>query len=269
VLPYFPLEKPQYEMSFGIKPLVGPRIEKIGNFDEEVRLKQTLLNSDFSYRCLAPLASAEILAEAASSLLKELPDLQHSESFFEVGRQVPDDLLLLDGDPSSGFRLLAGQLCFPNGWTLSEKIGKPLLAIHDPVPGFAAKLGPPTLKLHEFLKPDRPVWRLNWGIKPTGQLDLSGRAAEFVRQQEALVTAENAGERCWFRVERQSLSRLPETGAILFTIRTYQSPVADLTPEQKRLTLGNLLTAPEQVLAYKGILPFRDPLVTWLERVVR
>ena len=35
------------------------------------------------------------------------------------------------------------------------------------------------------------------------------------------VTAENAGQRLHLRVERQTLSRLPRTGAVLFTIRTH------------------------------------------------
>ena len=35
------------------------------------------------------------------------------------------------------------------------------------------------------------------------------------------VTAESAGQRLHLRVERQTLSRLPRTGAVLFTIRTH------------------------------------------------
>ena len=36
------------------------------------------------------------------------------------------------------------------------------------------------------------------------------------------VTAENAGERLSTRCERETLSRFPKTGAILFSIRTHQ-----------------------------------------------
>ena len=35
------------------------------------------------------------------------------------------------------------------------------------------------------------------------------------------MTAENAGERLSTRCERETLSRFPRTGAILFTIRTH------------------------------------------------
>jgi hypothetical protein len=37
------------------------------------------------------------------------------------------------------------------------------------------------------------------------------------------VTVDNAGERLHLRVERQTLSRLPRSNAVLFTIRTYMN----------------------------------------------
>ena len=39
------------------------------------------------------------------------------------------------------------------------------------------------------------------------------------------VNAENAGERLYTRSERETLSRFPKTGAILFSIRTYIRPL--------------------------------------------
>ena len=39
------------------------------------------------------------------------------------------------------------------------------------------------------------------------------------------VSAENAGERLFTRSERETLSRFPKTGAILFSIRTYIRPL--------------------------------------------
>ncbi len=39
------------------------------------------------------------------------------------------------------------------------------------------------------------------------------------------ISAENAGERLFTRSERETLSRFPKTGAILFSIRTYIRPL--------------------------------------------
>jgi len=45
----------------------------------------------------------------------------------------------------------------------------------------------------------------------------------------AHVTAENAGETLFIRSERQTLSKLPETGAIVFTIGVYVAPLGSLS----------------------------------------
>ena len=37
---------------------------------------------------------------------------------------------------------------------------------------------------------------------------------------------DNAGQRLHLRVERQTLSRLPKSNAVLFTIRTYMDPLS-------------------------------------------
>ena len=51
-----------------------------------------------------------------------------------AGRLVQEDLCLLQpGDP--GYRLVAAVLCFPAHWRLADKLGRPLAAIHEPVPG--------------------------------------------------------------------------------------------------------------------------------------
>jgi dimethylamine monooxygenase subunit A len=265
-LPYFPLEKLTYEMSFGVKPLVSPIFEQLTDYREQIQQKRQLIQSDPSYYFQALPGFQLVLEDAAQFLAAQLEESNpNSLDLNGLGQQVADDLLVLDGDLASGFRLLAGQLCFPNGWSLSEKIGQPLMNIHHPVPDFRAKLGSPTQKLHENLKIGRPIWRLNWGIKPTATLDLSMKNSLHLEEQARLVDSENAGERCWFRVERQTLSRLPLTNAILFTIRTYQVAVADLDPQQRRLVLGNLTSAPMAVLQYKGISPFLNPLVSWLK----
>ena len=50
---------------------------------------------------------------------------------------------------------------------------------------------------------------------------------------DATITEQNAGERLFLRVERQTLRRLPDSGAVLFGIRVHVYPLADAvtTPE--------------------------------------
>src|SRR5260370_3650971 len=81
-----------------------------------------------------------------------------------AGRLVQEDLCLLlsDGGP---YRLVAASLCSPARWRLADKIGRPLGAIHDPVPGYGAKLAAPVDRFFALLKPGQLAWRLHLGLR--------------------------------------------------------------------------------------------------------
>jgi hypothetical protein len=176
---------------------------------------------------------------------------------------MQEDLLILSGNATNGMPLVAGQLCFPNGWCLDDKMGKSFLGIHDEVPLFAHYLGHSSILLLERLKPERPVWRVNWSLKATPRLNLT---PHFFAEEQQHLTPENIGMRCFLRLERQTLSRLPQTDCILFTIHTYQAPldmVVESADVARRIAVV-VRTMPEEMLRYKGIASFLDPLLAYL-----
>jgi hypothetical protein len=181
-----------------------------------------------------------------------------------IARHVQEDLVVMSPDAEAGFPLIAGVVCFPSGWCIGDKIGKSLLSIHDPVPEFKLALNDPTQRLMQRLKPGRPVWRMNWGVRPSGMLDQSPRHAETLGKARRQVTAANAGRRCFFRVERQTLARLPRCGHVLFTIHTHQCRLEQLEEQQTRLLWGVIDSCPAETLAYKGILPIRAAIQAFL-----
>ncbi|KAI0081015.1 hypothetical protein K474DRAFT_1657199 [Panus rudis PR-1116 ss-1] len=69
-------------------------------------------------------------------------------------------------------------------------------------------------------------------------------------------------ETVWMRTERQTLRRLPKTGAIIFTIRVYQTPIVDLVKEPG--VPGRLASAikswPDDVAEYKAKYAFEGIL---------
>ncbi len=183
-----------------------------------------------------------------------------------LGRQVQEDLLVMSD--AQGMPLVAGHLCFPNSWCLEDKLGLSLLDIHLPVPLFAGTLGRSTSLLLERLKVGRPVTRVNWSIKATARLNFMPRYAYEEQQAYQYFTTENIGERCFLRLERQTLSRLPRTNAILFTIRTYQAPIAEVvyTTEYARRIAGVLRTMPHEMQMYKALASCADMLLAYLDR---
>ena len=73
------------------------------------------------------------------------------------------------------------------------------------------------------------------------------------------------------RSERQTLRRLPRTGAIIFGIRTYLFKVEELARE--RGVAGRLASAvrswPDDVAIYKGRKMYRDILVRYLDECAK
>ncbi len=264
---YFPFTAPRYELKIGATPIgVQAHLFEVGPlYDEELALKRNCLSHSPAYYCQAlggsEAAQADLLALARRATGLSIPD----GGIREVGDRLQEDLLLLD-PAQPGLPLVAGHLCFANAWCLDDKIGRPFMEIHGPVPGFSTSIGPPSEKLIERLKTDRPVTRLNWAVKSTGQLDLTNRWDDQVRDWNALVDSSNAQELCWMRVERQTLSRLPLSNHILFTVRTYTQPVGTLSDEHQAILLGVLQSCPEDMLRYKGIWPFAAPLINSLAR---
>src|SRR3546814_12081030 len=61
-----------------------------------------------------------------------------------AGRLVQEDLCLMTAE-GGAWRLAAASLCFPSRWRLADQLGRPMAAIHDPVPGFNDRLARPEI----------------------------------------------------------------------------------------------------------------------------
>ena len=183
-----------------------------------------------------------------------------------AGRLVQEDLCLMQASPE-GYRLVAAVLCFPAHWRLGDKLGRPLDAIHAPVPGFDQRLATPAARFFAGIRVERPVWRVNWSLVDTPALFLPPEHRGHPRE----VAAGRAGEQLWLRVERQTLRRLPRSGDVVFGIHTYVDPLAEAidSPDAARALAARIREMPEPMARYKSILPIRAPLLAWLDEQSR
>lgn len=135
--------------------------------------------------------------------------------------------------------LAFGHICLPSSWRLEDKIGRPFLEVHRPVPGFPEQGAAAMVR---SLTTKGPYERYAWGLTNFDVLD-----------QEAGVHADVEPAPLYVRVERQTIHSLPECSAWLFLIHPANTPVEELTREQ-RLRLADALDSmtPEQA-AYKGL----------------
>lgn len=136
---------------------------------------------------------------------------------------VQEDFCLLV--PEGGAHVLkAAVLCFPASWSLHEKLGHPLLAIHAPVASYGADLNKRVERLFTAAKPGRPLMRANALIYGDAELFHPRRNSDPPRQH---------GSADFIRSERQTILRLPRSGAVVFSIHTYVVRKEDLTEEQR------------------------------------
>ena len=165
----------------------------------------------------------------------------------EVALARHEDMCLLtltEGDDQ--YRLIGAAVAWPSDWHPKDKLGLPLRALHAPIAGYEEQLATGVDRFMATLKPGAIYGRCNWFIAATGER----RWIADKPPQEAFahVTPDNAGETLFVRSERQTLRRLPETGAILFTIGIYVEPLGKLSPDN----IAMLASAAQNLVAGEG-----------------
>lgn len=150
-----------------------------------------------------------------------------------LGRLVQEDFCLMqrgEGRRGAEHVLTGAILCFPAGWTLAEKLGRPLIGIHRPVPIYDAGLAARVQRLFDAIRPEQPLWRANVLAYATPGL--------FAPRREGDPRPAPHGHGDFVRSERQCLVKLPETGAVVFSIHTVVVRRADLTAAETAALAG-------------------------------
>ncbi|WP_369815208.1 DUF3445 domain-containing protein [Erythrobacter sp. YT30] len=150
----------------------------------------------------------------------------------EAALNAHEDMCLLTRRPGEDvYRLIGAAVAWPSDWHPKHKVGLPLRALHAPIQGYEEQLATGVDRFMATLKSGVIYGRCNWFIAPT-------RAKRWIaggdpQKQFEHITPKNAGDCLFVRSERQTLRRLPETGAILFTIGIYVEPFAALTADNR------------------------------------
>lgn len=249
-------------MAMGLRPLDLDRwLEVDARREDELEQKRRLLETAYDVVVATnpdgDEGSAELLDEVTHFLKRQHPHIAIGVSTGEhpvvsAARMVQEDLCVLVR--SDTWRLQAACVCFPSRWNLASKLGATLDGIHRPVPLYEEELSGPTNSFFERLRPERSFWRLNWTLIDSPQLHQPTGARQSPRGDLA---------EWFFRVERQTLRRLVDSDAVVFTIRNYVASAQELCDSHEdfgpRLLL-NLDTAPDEMQSYKGWIGVADRL---------
>jgi hypothetical protein len=244
--------------------------------DAEIALRRRLLREQrrHVFACTPPAeAAAREVGDLVDGWLLEHgpagrpePDAGDGHPLARAGARVQEDLCLMVRRQGS-WHLDGAVLCFPSLWLLSEKLGRPTVEVHAPVPYYADELSQRVDTLFDRLRPGKMVWRRNVSVwpalllwAPCHELDPSLHAA----------AVEGGAPPLWIRSERQTLRRLPDSGAILFTIRVQTAAVAVLAGHPGRAgDLAAWFRAPIGEVRRQQLGGHLDTLLPWLDAVAR
>lgn len=132
-----------------------------------------------------------------------------------LGAMLQQDVCILEKQGAE--HVLTGAiLCFPASWTLAQKIGKPLIGIHQPVDEYTEDIARRVQRLFDGVQPGRPVWRAN--------LLRYESPALFQPRLENDPRPVGGPDARYLRSERQVILRLPgdagREGPVGFVIHT-------------------------------------------------
>ncbi|MEM9783239.1 MAG: DUF3445 domain-containing protein [Pseudomonadota bacterium] len=264
--PFLPFLDPRTARAPGLSPLApGAWIVTGPDYAAQMRLRQRLMAErpdDVLAICggaedalgellslvIAELdARAEFGRDAAGRLIRRdgvaiAPDAD--APLKTISSLVAEDFCLLqrvEGEPE--YRLTAAALCFPSRWSLAEKIGHPLTAIHDPVPDYDATLARRVGRVFDMLAPERPVVRINWLMHEDPAL--------YQPAHRPAAQGRGPASGLYLRTEHQTLRRLPRTGAVAFGIRTHVTPVEALRPAVRAALADGLAALQPDTIDYR------------------
>ncbi|KAL4934246.1 dolichyl-P-Man:Man(6)GlcNAc(2)-PP-dolichol alpha-1,2-mannosyltransferase [Aspergillus undulatus] len=299
-IPYRPFRYgPKYFITMGLRSMKWDEWIELDNHFPRYHADKARRLKERGDKCCAThpeawAAAIELLEELASYLPQRYPTLYTAtktgltnllthETFDIKSRPLPedpmaicarlvqDDLAIMIERPDGEYYLLAGAVLLAGFWRLSDKYGMRLSDIHTSgdVPGYKSKLEKGMMNFFRRLKPEDPVVRNNYFIQVDGSLPWSYSIGSEDAETVSWNTAEKdkAIEHHYFRSERQSLRRLPNSGGVVFTIRTYFEPVTGIVEEP--YVPGRLASAirswGDDVSRYKGREKYGDVLLEYLD----
>jgi hypothetical protein len=208
--------------------------------------------------------SVQILPEAEAAGRELAGKLVVTGGLEQAARSIWEDLCILTRREGEDiYRLTGAAVAFPTDWRPADKLGLPLIALHKPIHGYAEQLATGVDHFMSKLQPGKAFGRCNWFIAPTPALRWVGEPPE---RAFAHVTADNAGETLFVRSERQTLSKLPETGAIVFTIGVYVAPLGSLSPANIARMAEAVATIPPEEAERRGARNFAAALQGYAAR---
>ncbi|MCC5980378.1 MAG: DUF3445 domain-containing protein [Oceanicaulis sp.] len=248
--PFTPWRDGPPRFAVGLKP-IEPALWLLPDTEAHTLPERALLLRDrdathFQDETVLP-AAREAVALAGRAMGLENDPSADAPPLWQLAHKVSDDLvLMMPGE--EGWRVGAAVLTSPTFFSLPHAAGKTLHELHAPVPG-GDGLATRIARVFDHVRPGQVLERFNWTLQ-AGK-DRYTPDGEPLRARAQTARADEAQSLLHVRVERQTITKLPESGAVLFTIRVCIDPVAALASKEKTALAAAWHRADKAARGYK------------------
>ncbi|MFC4725667.1 heme-dependent oxidative N-demethylase subunit alpha family protein [Glycocaulis abyssi] len=234
--PHTPWRDGPPRFAVGLKP-IAPDTWLVPDTEADSLPERRALLADFALTSFEASGAGPAAREAALLATGHLHDAgmdapepeEGPPALWQLAHHVSDDLVVMMPG-RAGWYVGAAVLTSPTFFSLPHAAGKTLHALHQPVPG-GDQLATRIARVFDHVRPGQVLERFNWTLQagddrftPDGAPLRARALAAKPGEAEALLHV---------RVERQTITKLEDSGAVLFTIRICLDPVAALDAKEK------------------------------------
>lgn len=182
----------------------------------------------------------ELVKKTIESLGLKLED----NTITSLGSSIQEDVAIFYQG-----KLEAFFVAFPSGWNPSDKAGKTLKELHEPVAD-GEELRTMSDKISRLLAAKYSYHRYVWNVVPVGMLSMHPDYAYY--DEEVGVEYETEDD-LWFRLEHQTTLPIIENEAFAFFINVDILPYISLLEEDKKAIVESINSMSDAVLDYKHL----------------
>ncbi|KAI5951422.1 hypothetical protein KGF54_004496 [Candida jiufengensis] len=201
------------------------------------------------------------------------PKISTDQMLLNLGSNMEEDFILLlkdhnPKDPNEEYILKGSIVGFPAGFDATDLFNKPISYIHEPVPQYEKNLKSSMHKFFNNLKIGDLWIRYNWSVQTHSNyftLNNHGRSGDKLKKLS--ISDIDFDNGCFLRCERQILFRLPLSGAIIMTTRTYLTNLNQIKKEglASDMIFG-IRSVPDDLGFYKKREVWGDAVIEFLSK---
>ena len=215
---------------------------------------------------------------ASSTVDEKISASQYLDFLVET---IEEDFIILLKDPSrenekdgTEYFFKGGVFAFAAGFDPADRFNMPLSFIHHPIPGYEEKLKLSMNRYFSRIKPGQFITRSNFSMQTHNKYYVDDQNKGHNLPDGSVQVPIDIKEldfenQVHYRSERQTLTKLPKSQAVLFTIRTYLLPLSEVKKEGKEVRerlIGAIKGLPEDISNYKRAGEWGPPVIEYLLR---